>query len=96
MLGRSIQVAPTHRTDPSFDYLAGSGSHYPHGTTHAHPARAAAASRYVEFAHVAHLRPFRIIAVVDGLWLQVQWVPEFPIGRLPKAVNFSDDAHVLT
>ena len=25
----------------------------------------------------------------------MQWVPEFPIGRLPKALNFSEDAHVL-
>src|SRR5262249_52235133 len=66
-LCRAVQVAPSHRTDPSIHNLAGPGSHHSHhGTAHAHVARASAASRYVEFTHVAYLHPSRIVAVVDS------------------------------
>ena len=58
----SIQVAPTHRADPAFDYLAGSGSSHHstashHAAAHHAAAHHAAATSNVELAHVAHLHP---------------------------------------
>jgi hypothetical protein len=78
----NLQVAITHRADPAFDYLAGTGSHHAmsHSMSHhaaPHHPGATAAPRNEELAHLAgaifHLGSLGNAQPPCWLWLGQPW-----------------------